>query len=340
MYEDLTIGDILESMLSRLNTGLQTREGSYTRSLLSAVAVELWKGYQTDDSILSSFFLADAYGEIIDRRAAEYGLTRKPGTKSTVELTITGASALPEGTIVQTEDGLQYTVLSDGVTAQAVKPGEKYNVDAGKINTLAVSVSGVTAITNAEAAEGGTDPETDEELTQRVLDLLQNPATSGNANHYRQWAMSVNGVGGAKIYPIWNGNGTVKVLVAGADMKPAPDATVNAVKTCIEANRPIGATVTVESAAAADISVTATASKDGSRTEAQMEADFEAAVTAYFRRIAFTDSAVSLSKIGYLLLDIAGVSDYTELKLNGSAQSITIEDGSIPVLAEVTITWI
>ena len=71
-----------------------------------------------------------------------------------------------------------------------------------------------------------------------------------------------------------------------------------------------------------------------------MKADFEAAVTAYFRRIAFTDSALSLSKIGYLLLDIAGVSDYTELKLNGSTQSITIEDGSVPVLTEVTITWI
>nr|DAW46096.1 MAG TPA: Baseplate J like protein [Caudoviricetes sp.] len=339
MYETLTVNEVLQSMLDLLTTGLDTREGSYTRDLLSAVAVEIWKGYQLDNMILAAFFLLDASGEVIDKRAEEYGLTRKPGTMATATITITGAETLPEDTIVQTSDGLQYLIQSDGVTAKAVEAGTKYNVAAGEIDTLATSVSGVTAITNAEAAAGGTEPETDAELTNRILDLLQNPATSGNANHYHQWAMAVNGVGNAKVYPLWNGNGTVKVLIVDHEMQPATDEIVNAAKSNIEANRPIGATVTVASAAAETISIAAVAKKDGSRTEAEMLLEFKDAVKKYFAGIALTDANVSLSKVGYLLLDIEGVSDYTTLTLDGAAQSVTIPDGSVPVLGEVSITW-
>ena len=67
--------------------------------------------------------------------------------------------------------------------------------------------------------------------------------------------------------------------------------------------------------------------------------EFKDAVKKYFAAIALTDANVSLSKVGYLLLDIEGVSDYTTLTLDGAAQSVTIPDGSVPVLGEVSITW-
>lgn len=68
------------------------------------------------------------------------------------------------------------------------------------------------------------DQETDDELRARYYIKIQTPATSGNAYHYRLWSKEVSGVGDAKVYPLWNGNGTVKVLIIDSNKTGAePD---------------------------------------------------------------------------------------------------------------------
>ena len=75
---------------------------------------------------------------------------------------------------------------------------------------------------------------------------------SGNINHYKQWARSVSGVGNAAVLPLWDGNGTVKVVVASEENEPLDEAIVSKVAQYIESVRPIGAEVTVVSATAPD----------------------------------------------------------------------------------------
>ena len=43
------------------------------------------------------------------------------------------------------------------------------------------------------------------------------------------------------------------------------------------------------------------------------------------------------ARVGFLLLDIEGVTDYSHLLLNGKAQNVTIGDTQIPSLSEVTL---
>ena len=86
----------------------------------------------------------------------------------------------------------------------------------------------------------GLDEEDTEDFRDRLLFQLQRPATSGNADHYRQWAREVAGVGDALVLPLHQGPGTVKVLVVDEDRTPAKPALLDEVFAHIEEERPIG----------------------------------------------------------------------------------------------------
>ena len=122
------------------------------------------------------------------------------------------------------------------------------NIIAGNIKSFPVTLSGITAVTNTEAMTGGYDAETDDELRLRYLKKVSTPGTSGNKYHYMNWAMEIVGVGDVRVLPLWNGNGTVKVVIINANKGSADANLINEVEAYIEENRPIGANVTVVSA--------------------------------------------------------------------------------------------
>ena len=111
------------------------------------------------------------------------------------------------------------------IRAQSQDVGTSCNVDAGTITKIPVSIYGVSAVTNKAAAYDGFDEETDAELLERLLFKVRQPATSGNKNHYIIWATNVDGVGGVKVLPLWNGNGTVKVIITDAENEIASEDT-------------------------------------------------------------------------------------------------------------------
>lgn len=346
MYENLTVEQIKNDILNRISSDLDKSEGSFINDMVSGVAYEIWKVYQSMDALIPIAFVDETSGQYIDKRCAEYGITRKPGTKAKVTLKFTGTdgTVIEKGKVFLTSDGLQFetdeeATITDGtatVTATAVEIGEAYNVEAGTITKQLVSISGLTSVANEEPATGGTDPETDEALVKRLYDFLQNPATSGNAAHYRQWALEVNGVGAAKVFPLWNGPGTVKVLIVGNNKEPV-DATI--VANCaahIEENRPIGATVTVESAEGLEINVSATVVIDSSTTIEKVQEEFRAALDTYLKSIAFEKYTLVYNRIAYMLLGIDGVTDFTSLTVNG-VTDIIIADNQVPVLGTVIL---
>lgn len=349
-YETMTAELIRGSILEATGANVNTDEGTFTSDMAAAVAYEMFKLYQQLEAVLQAAFINTTDTDYLEARAAEYGLTRKAGTKATGEITVTGTvgATLPAGAIVMTAGGLKYvtdsavtltgTTATVDITAESV--GVAYNADIGDVNTLGISYAGITSITNAAGITGGVDAETDEALRARLFVRLSAPATSGNANHYKQWALEVDGIGGAKVTPLASGAGTVGVLVVDADKAPPTSEAVAACAAYIETVRPIGATVTVTGASATTINVTASIEMEESATLAGIETALSAALTAYFKEIAFETYTVSVNKIGYYLLGIPGVKDYSGLLLNGGSSSITIPDANVPVLGEVTLSEI
>ena len=346
MYEDMTVESIKSDLLGRLTTDLNLSEGSFTNDMVSGVAYEIWKTYQGLNAVIPIAFVDETSGEYIDKRAAEYGITRKAGTKASAVLLFTGTNGtvIPQGKVFLTSEGMQFVTTkavtiaegSASVEASASEAGEEYNVGAGEITLQIVSLNGLSAVTN-EAAVGGSDPETDSALVKRLYDYLKRPATSGNASHYKQWALAVDGVGAAKVTPLWDGPGTVKVLIVGDDNGPVDSAITAKCAAAIEANRPIGATVTVMSAQGLSINVSAAVNVDATTTLAKVKEAFTDALGKYLREIAFEKYTLVFNRVAYMLLDIPGVIDYTSLTLNGQTGNVLIGDNQVPITGTVVI---
>ena len=103
----------------------------------------------------------------------------------------------------------------------------------------------MTKLVNEVDFKNGVDIESDEDLRKRFVKVVNNPSTSGNKAHYEEWALEVDGVGRAIVYPLWNGNGTVKVMIIGNDNKPVTEEIIENCKLHIEENMPIGCQLTV-----------------------------------------------------------------------------------------------
>lgn len=348
MYEGMTVESIKSDILGRLSSDINASEGSFINDMVSAVAYEIWKSYQALDAIIPIAFVDETSGEYIDKRAGEYGITRKAGTKATATMYFSGTDGtiIPAGKVFLTADGLEYAVVSTvtisggtaTATVEAVDVGEAYNVASGTITLQIISLSGLTAVTN-EAAIGGTEPESDSALLGRLQSYLQNPPSSGNVAHYKQWAGEVDGVGGVKIIPLWDGPGTVKVLIVSDSKSPVEPSIVDNCAAHIEANRPIGADVTVLSAEAFDVNIAAEITIESTTTLEIVKEAFENTLAEYLQSIAFDKYTIVYNRIAYMLLDIPGVVDYIELTLNEGIANLVIGENQVPMPGTVVIAY-
>ena len=331
-------------------------EHSLIYNALMPVCYELaYQSLMLDEALKMVFIdsaVENGYGEYVEKRTLEQGVTRKQETyaSGTVKLIGKAKSKLPSGSKVSTTLGFIYTTQADctinddgvgyvNIIADGI--GSKYNVDVGEINLLPVKYEGIYSVTNEEKIDNGYDEESDEELYNRYLLKVQNPATSGNENDYLQWALEVSGVGFAKVYPLWNGNGTLKVVIADSNRQGADSELVEKVKEYIETQRPIGATVTVVSAEELALNISLKLSYNSKEyTLDQVKTNIKNSLNDYLKTIAFVNTYVSITKIGALIFNSSGIIDYSDLTINGGTENITIADGQIPVLGEVTISEI
>lgn len=348
MFEDRTPENIRSEVLSAMEDRVQTREGSFAAEMAGPVAAEASMVYEAMKAMLPAFYVDEDSGGFIDLAASRYGIFRKEGTQAAASIRLTGRAnmTVPAGTVFLTEDGLEFsldasvTLGTDGtgegtVTAAAV--GDAYNVPEGAITQMVMTLTGLEGWTSGAAA-GGTDPETDRDLVGRLYDYWRKPSTSGNVYDYEKWALEVDGVGAAKILPLWNGPGTVKVLLAGPERRPVEESVVSAALSHIEQLRPIGAAVTVESAGGAPIHVSAALTLDGSVTLAEAKAKFTEKLEEYLQGLAFDSYTVLFNRIAFLLMDVSGVTDYRALTVNGGTSNVTVPADKVPVVGTVSLT--
>lgn len=363
MYEDMTPEKIRKRILGRLTTDLQTREGSFTYDVIAAAAEEISEVYHSLDALLPAFYVDETSGPYIDKQAGTVGIVRKAGTAARCAVSFTGTdgAAIPAGAVYYTASGLAFylegsVTLRDGTGEGALiasEPGDAYNIAAGEVVTALRNYGGVTGFSN-KAADGGADPETDAALLARYLERMRKPATSGNPWHYQRWAKEVEGIGAARIISKWNGPGTVKVIAADQDLQPATAAAVAACAAHIEAERPIGPSVTVEAAGMLEVTAAASVTLESGVDVSSVRTALEEAVRVYLKSLAaaaFSGNVdlrletleagnyeVLFNRIAFLLLSIPGVLDYTSLTLNGGTGNLTVPAGSVPVLKGVTVT--
>lgn len=365
MFEARTRERIKAEMLAELNesSGLTTLEGGFADQCFGPMAVQYEKICMVMDAILGILNVDETCGGLIDVVAGNFAMERKAGVKAMATVDFEGESGayIPAGTIFSTAAGLLYelqaavTLDGDGaghgvLVAQEV--GSNYNVAAGVIDRMLVNPMGLGSFAAGEAT-GGVDIEGDGALVGRYYNKLQRPVTSGNPNHYRQWAMEVPGVGDAKVISLVDGPGTVGITLVSETYGPVEASIVSAAVAHIEAERPVGISVapSVKSAAALPINVTVVAKLDTSVTPALVASSLEVRLAEYLRSLVEAkyaqtyDSAeddtgytLSYNRIATLLMTLPGVVDYTSLTINGGKADVVIGKDQVPTVGEVSVT--
>ena len=336
MFENMTYEKILADMLSRVTDDVDKREGSVIYDALAPCAYQLAQTYFNLNNFIDLVSGDTAIGEYLDRVVADYGLTRKPATKAVRKIVTIGN--LPIGSRWGIND-TSYIVIENISTntykAECMQYGEIGNVYTGTLENID-NVSGITA-TLTDIITSGQDTESDDNLRARFYTYLQRPSTSGNAFNYKEWALLVPGVGDAKVFPLWNGNGTVKVLVINSNMEI--DETLEPiVYNYIETVRPIGASVTVDSPDEKIIGITANIALDGSVVFDDVINSFTALIATYFKELTFETYSVSYARIGSILLSTPGIADYDTLLVDSDNANITIGDTEMPIVGTITLT--
>ena len=290
--------------------------------------------------------LDNGYSNYLALRCAEQGLTKKSASSATGVIKVTGVIGytFPSGALVSTSLGITYTTDSaltltaeyGYVNITATGTGSKYNASIGEINSIPVKYQGISSVTNENEIIDGYDEETDESLYERYLIKVQTPVTSGNEYHYLNWALAVDGCGGARVASLWNGNGTVKVTIINSNKVGADQALINSVAAYIEENRPIGATVTVVSATEKAININIELTIDTNNyTMDTVKSNIETNIISYLKSIAFKQTYVSYAQIGSIILSTIGVKDYSDLLINSGTSNIAIANSEVAVIGSV-----
>lgn len=336
MFEEMTYENILNDMLSRVTSDVDKREGSLIYDAMAPCAYKLAETYFMLDVFLDLVSGDTAVGEFLDRVVADYGITRKPATYAIRKIETSGVIDI--GTRWGLNDTTYEVIekISDKeYKAQCEQLGNIGNIYSGQLENID-NVSGITAMLT-DIITSGEDEENDDNLRERFFSQVRSTSTSGNVYDYKKWALEVPGCGDAKVFPLWNGSGTVKVLVIDENMEIDPDLP-KAVYDYIEAVRPIGALVTVDCPGEKIIDIKANIKLDGSNTLENVKGKFAALVAEYFKSATFEIYTISYAKIGSLLLSVPGVADYSGLMLNDSTENIELVDDEMPILGTITLT--
>ncbi|EQK39812.1 baseplate J-like family protein [[Clostridium] bifermentans ATCC 638] len=327
MYEE-SLDSIKGRMLDNLGSDLDKREGSFISDMYAPMSVELAKAYMEMDNVHSIMFVNDAFGEDLDNKANEFGVFRKLGDRAKGTLRFVGINdtLIPRNMDVFTDGGYKFITTSQAyikngyanIEVEADLVGEVYNVEANTKWQLPFDVS-VNEVVNDKAFTGGLDIENDEEFRIRFFDVVRNPRTSGNKNDYEFWAKEINGVYNAEVYPLWNGNSTVKVVASGEGRKPLNNETLQACTSYIKEKHPIGANVTVVTTTLFNISISTTITIEEAFDTETVKKAVEVSIRDYIDKCI---GNIYRNKLGAKILSVEGVIDYTVLTINNKADSV------------------
>ena len=235
MFESYTYEKLLEEVLNNAPDDIDTRPGSIFYDAVSGILIKIAKYYTDLELIFSLSQVETASGEYLDSKASEYGITRHGAEKARYTAAIMGTVTEENERFFY--NGLYFVLKTDesGWYFEAEETGTEYNnIFPG---TAAVPVDTILGLEGAEfgtVIEYGTTPEDDESLRRRLKDKISGSGENGNKQHYKIWCESIDGVGKAKIFPLWNGPNTVKAVLIDLNGLPCGKDIVNEVQKYVD----------------------------------------------------------------------------------------------------------
>ncbi len=192
-FRKKTYSEILASMTLNIQTlygvSIDLSVDTILGQLLRSFALEHSLTWDSLEAGESNAFLDTAVGVFIDRCAKKFNIPRKNSTYATAIVTFSGVdgTTIPLGFQVASGSLIYETTAEGDISAGSVDlevkcttAGIAGNVESGTITTIVESLAGLTSVTNASSATGGTEIESDVAYRRRALSSL---ATAGTATY-------------------------------------------------------------------------------------------------------------------------------------------------------------
>lgn len=370
---------ILTEALSKVPDNVDKREGSIIRDALSPCCYEAAKHILYLADIIEQTYIETANGLWLDGRVLEGGITRDPATYAKklgvfktqldepCQISI-GQSFSTVGDTILNYTAVQVYANEDG----DVVPGS-YIMQCNTVGSVGNSYIGrivpndyIEKLASAEITTllyPGEEEESDDSLRERFLANLMKTAFGGNIAQYRQWAKEIPGIGGVQVYPVWAGEGTVKLSIIDTDYNSCSSEFCQTILEKFDPENsggetglglgiaPIGHKVTVSTPLPRTINVSGKITLlPGYKLETLLP-QIKLALEEYLLslRQAWENSddennysvIVYLGRINFAILNVKGVSSAYELQLNGTDTDIRLTETSslqeIPVLGTVSL---
>lgn len=352
---------IRNRVYERVPEDIDTSVGSYEYDAIEPTNTEFAVVYFMLRNTILLAFPQYSFGQWLTLAAAAKGVYRKAATYADGKLLVTGAagteipagtkfsntilegSALPVKYYTSQKPGIIGVDGSIELTISADSTGTAGNADVNEINLNITDISNITSINNVLAITNGADEESDESLLNRLLDKVRNPTSGGNKNDYKQWAKEVPGVAEAEVIPLWDGPGTVQVVIIGEGGMPVPDL-VEKVKEHLdpadhagegEGRAPIGAIVSVVTTEnyIIRIGLNGLEFEDGYSLSTTRQVMIEA-VKEEVAKVKI-GGLVRIHYIEDAIKHVPGIKDFGEVLLDGGSRNIQIPPHLKPIAGEV-----
>ena len=367
-----TYQNILTQMLDQVPATFDKRDTSPIPTALGPAAYALEGFYISLNQVQLAAYVQTATGQALDYLAVIAGLTRYPASAA-VRLGIFDM-AVPIGSRYSTINGadsinFQATAATTGETEgdyyyqlTAETPGSIGNEYTGPILPI-TAIPGLNSAQITDILVPGDDEESDEDFRARIIEALNDRPFGGNIASYRTYIMAIDGVGAVQVYPTWNGGGTVKCSVLGADFLPASPTLVENVQNAVDpppnqglglGTAPIGAQVTIVAPDTLTVNVSATLQLASGYAIGQVQTPIQQAIENYMLSVrqewatpVNTTSVeyqanVYVARITAAIVGVPGVINATNVQLNGgTADLILTETGAtqqVPITGTVTLS--
>ena len=355
MYEEVTYDSLVKEMLDTATTGkeLDRREGSMLWYGVAPAAVELAGLYAQLDWVLDQSFADTASRPFLIRRAAERGITPYPANAAVIRAVCT-----PDTLEIKTGTRFSLGKVNFSVTGKESAGVYRLTCETAGLtgNDLSESLIPIEYVPGLETAKAtaviipGDDEEETEHFRQRYFESLTSQAYGGNIAQYKEWCMSVPGVGAVRVTPVIIGGGTVGIELLGSDMMPASDELADQVRLLLTPNEdgdgtglaPIGHTVLVFSPDTNEIGIKGKLLCEGGLEAASANA--KKAAEDYLQSLREDwengDPVVRYTKLLAAVSRAKGVIDVSNLTLNGGTDNIKCSGVPVPGTIQFTVETI
>lgn len=350
-YENYSFENILNRMLEIVrdkNNTIDTREGSVIHDALSPASVEFQNLFMELNALLNDTFADTASRDYLILRCAERGLTPEEATHAILKGEFN--MNVPIGSRFSLNE-LNYTVIekiSDCVfKLQCETTGTIGNSYFGTMIPIEY-IEGLETCVLTELLIPGEDEEDTEILRQRYFASFDTRAYGGNIKDYLEKTNSIQGVGNTKVVPVWNGGGTVLLIIIDSTFRKAAPTLIQLVKDTLDPMpygtgqglAPIGHVVTVRTVDEVLINIASTLTFDPSYTFERVREQIENTLNDYMLSLRklwanSTNLIVRISQIETRLLNVEGIIDIANTRINGKYNNLELDEYEIPIFNSI-----